>query len=417
MVHESHIREEGWLLWLILVLGALVLILAMATTAAAGTAYISLVGDFPTAGDQHNFYFDLTRPVSSAEVLRFQTFASGGGTNAAGDDISPPGIDSIVQLFDSLNASRGINDDYDTVNHAADSLLSWPGFTPHPAGANTPLNPDPLPSGSYRLNLSEYGNDTPGHWALDLVGPDDAIVLRSDSPIGTSAISSLKAGNGAQVSFGGSYELNGGKSFTFQSGADFTVASYLDIGNTTSGSLIVKNPGSTLTTNTGSTTFLDWGQGGGLANVTLSDQATANILAGYINIAADGNAGSFGLVTVESGADLTINGLYLATGNGLGQVDVRGSGSTVTQNSGSTLTIGSTSGIAGLLSIYDHAVFTSGTGVIAVNPSGQIRVNDATFNANGNLTVACHGRRAGRSYSGKPGADQQPRCDRRHGLL
>lgn len=41
-----------------------------ARPAQAATAYFSLVGNFPNPGDQHNFYFGLTRPVVSGEVLR-----------------------------------------------------------------------------------------------------------------------------------------------------------------------------------------------------------------------------------------------------------------------------------------------------------------------------------------------------------
>src|SRR3990172_916204 len=181
VLHDSRICADGWLLWLVFVFGALVLALALSSTPAAATAYISLTGNFANAGDQHDFLFDLSRPVGSSEVLLFQTFASGGGPNAAGDFIvvTPTGIDSVVQMFDSLNVSRGVNDDYDIANHARDSLLSWTGFTPNPGGLNTPLNPDPLPTDSYWLNLSEFGNDAPGQWALDLLGPEDAIVFRS----------------------------------------------------------------------------------------------------------------------------------------------------------------------------------------------------------------------------------------------
>jgi hypothetical protein len=105
---------------------AVALSLALAATAAAGTAYISLVGTFPAAGDQHNFYVDLTRPVSSAEVLRFETFASGVGTNAAGESFFGGGIDSVLELFDSAALQRGFDDD-GSFTPGSDSLLSWPG--------------------------------------------------------------------------------------------------------------------------------------------------------------------------------------------------------------------------------------------------------------------------------------------------
>ena len=45
-IHESRTSADGWLLWLVFVFGALVLALALATTAAAGTAYYSFTGTF-----------------------------------------------------------------------------------------------------------------------------------------------------------------------------------------------------------------------------------------------------------------------------------------------------------------------------------------------------------------------------------
>ncbi len=86
---------------------------------------------------------------------------------------------------------------------------------------------------------------------------------------------------------------------------------------------------------------------------------------------------------------LTVNGLYLcSSSSGQGYLDVGGVGSTLMQNGASTLTIGGTTNSYGRVVIFDQAVFTSGTGAITVNPTGYIYVNDATFNANGNLTVA-----------------------------
>jgi T5SS/PEP-CTERM-associated repeat protein len=361
--------------------------LLLVPTAAGGTAYFSLVGNFATAGDQHDFYFDLTRPVGSAEVLRFETFANGGGVNAAGDTIPAGGIDSVLELFDSAAAQRGRDDD-GSFTPGFDSLLSWPGVAQSDL---VPLNTDPLPADTYRLNLMEYQNNDPGAWALDLVGPADAIVVRGDNYTGSSTISSLTAGNGAQINFNGGYELNGGKAFTFESGADFTVAWFLDIGNSTYGLLRLEGPGTTLTTNTASPTWLDWGADGGIAEIYLNDGATANIGATHINLAADTNPNSYAVLDVFGGADFTANTLFVGTGSGEALVQVIESGSTFTQNGAATLTVGKLlvdPVRSDRLGIVDQAVFNSGTGAITVNQNGVIYVHAATFNANGALTVA-----------------------------
>ncbi len=156
-------------------------------------AYFSLEGDFNAVGDQHDFFFNLSRSVDSRETLRFQTFAHQGGTNAAGDAIAAGGIDSILALHDSGDNPHGINDDFDTVNHGRDSLLSWPGFAPNPGGNDTPLNPDPLPAASYRLELAAFAGDT-GPWAVDLVGPANALTFTGAAAVGSSTIDTLKFG-------------------------------------------------------------------------------------------------------------------------------------------------------------------------------------------------------------------------------
>jgi T5SS/PEP-CTERM-associated repeat protein len=363
------------------------LCLSISTSALARSAYFSLTGDFATVGDQHDLLFDLTRAVGSTEELRFETFANGGGTNAAGDVIASGGIDSVLELFERIVPVQHGHDDDGSFTVGFDSLLSWSGVA---EVDDVPLNPEPLSAGGYRLNLIEYNNDATGPWALDLVGPVDALVLRNHSPSGTSTINTLTAGNGASVSFEGSYELNSGRVFKLRSGASFTIEQYLDIGNGTNGTLLVENLGTTLTTNTVDTTFLDWGGEGGQANVVLRDGARANIQATRIDFADDTNPASAGLLSVESDADLTVNILNVGTGFGAGQITVTGPGSTITQNRASTLTIGaSNSSQDDFLNIIDDAMFDSGTGTIAVNRSGGIIVIDGgTFHANGALTVA-----------------------------
>src|SRR5436190_13097776 len=76
-------------------------------------AYFSLQGNFGADGSREDFNIALSRSVSSVETLEFQTFARNGGTNAAGDSFAanPTGTDSVLEVFDSANQSRGFNDD------------------------------------------------------------------------------------------------------------------------------------------------------------------------------------------------------------------------------------------------------------------------------------------------------------------
>lgn len=378
-------RFSRWLM-------ACILCLVMSWSALAQSAYISLTGDFPTAGDQHECYFDLIRPVGSGEELRFQTYANGGGTNAARRVIPAGGIDSVLELTEFFFSTPHGYDDDGSFTPGLDSLLSWPGVgEPLPSG--DPLYPDPLGAATYRLNLSEYGNNAVGHWALDLIGPADALVLRNDTPSGTSRLDELVAGGGAQVHFEGAYELNGGRNFTFYSGSSLTVDEYLDIGNGTNGSLFMEHLGTSLTTNTTASTFLDWGFDGGVANITINDRATANIQASSIYLARDSNSVSTGALSVIGAGEMTMNSLFVGTGSGLGAVVVRGAGSSITQNDASMLTIGDDAilGPTDELLVEDGGIFSSGRGPIKLNPTASLSVNNATFNANGTMTIATTG--------------------------
>src|SRR3989304_8402717 len=66
VLHESRICADGWMLWLVFVRGALVLALALATTAAAETAYYSLEGWFANGSETQSFLFNLHTPISAA---------------------------------------------------------------------------------------------------------------------------------------------------------------------------------------------------------------------------------------------------------------------------------------------------------------------------------------------------------------
>ncbi len=203
-----------WIKPSLIVLPALVL--AVGHAAWAQQAYFSMTGEFPSIGDQHHFGVDLSRPVGSGEALRFEALASGGGTNAAGQSIPDGGIDSLLELFDSGNNPRGVSDDAGSF-FDYDALLSWPGVAPFPSGPDVPLNPDPLPAGGYRLELSAPFNNDFGPWALDIVGPADALALSGETAIGAGVIQSLAFGTtgaGADlatldVAAGGAFSVSG----------------------------------------------------------------------------------------------------------------------------------------------------------------------------------------------------------------
>lgn len=352
---------------------------------AAQDAYISLVGEFLSAGDQHDFLFDLERSVGSGETLRFETFANGGGTNAAGDLIQSGGIDSVLELFDGGGMSHGINDD-GSPNPGLDSLLSWPGV----ADSGGSILTDPLPAGSYRLNLSEFGNNAAGVWAVDLVGPADALTFVGDAAIGTSGLYRLTAGNGAQVHFDGSHELDGGQYVFIVDGADMIVNSFLDVGNTSDGHLIVHGSGSTLTTNTESATYLDWGLGGAFAQVEIDLGATATFGAEYINMATDSNINSRAAFAVAAGGNVTLNTMYVGTGVGAAGVTVDGNGSRITQTGSSTLTIGDDDigiSLSSSVRVQNQGTFIAGAGGVMVHRDGAILVDDGTFDTDGNMYV------------------------------
>ena len=161
----------------------------LASSASAQTAYFSLEGNLNATTAQHDFLFDLSRSVDSSEVLRFETFANGGGTNAAGDTVASGGINGFLELFTAGGDPRGFNDD-GAFRPGTDSLLSWVGVADSGPGI---LN-DPLTAGSYRLNVRESTGTMGGPWAVDLVGPADAVALTGTVTVGSGTLDSLKFG-------------------------------------------------------------------------------------------------------------------------------------------------------------------------------------------------------------------------------
>ncbi len=469
--------------------GCTLLAMSLSGQALAQQAYFSVEGEITFALGTHEMYFQTTRPLTTAEDVQFITFASSGGTNAAGDVIPGTGqvIDSLLDLFSfSAGLSASNDDGAFGPNTTLDSLLSWPGVAE--SGGTLPASGLPV-ANDYRLTFSDLGNNNVGAWAVDLIGPADALQLtqltpNAANPGGVSRLDSLKfgttgaganaatfdyigltdleiagplvvanTGNGVlnlaqgeitvggptTINSGGTVNITGGtldadddilidggtidftsgtlnladgKTITarnnaqfthapgtsfnhdttliVESGADVLYQSFFGVGNSTGmdGTITVTGTGSTFTVSSGFNSF--WGNTGGTATLNVLDNASANIaLAGGVTLASSGDSNSFGDINVESGGDITFTRLDIATGSAAsGEVTVTGTGSTFTQIGASTLTVGGTGTGTATLDVNDSGVFNSGTGDIAINPSGTVTVNtNGIFNANGNVTV------------------------------
>lgn len=309
-----------------------------AMAGAAGTAYFSFEGDFNTVGDAVDFNVGLTRSVSSLDDLRFVTYANAGGTNAAGDSIGSGGIDSYLELFDSLNNSRGYNDDHGSL----DSLVSWSTVQ----SSGTPLNPNPLASGDYRLNLHEFGDNQTGAFAVDLIGPADGIAFAGLTTTGTTTIDSLKFGTtgGAGSAFyqhtNASGNLNIQDQFSiahtgealfnlFGSTISVTGLTTLNAGGT------LNLAGGTLNANGGMTVnggTLSHSSGGLSFGPGATFSATNNAQVTYTGNKTVNNSQFY---DINGGSDVSLTG-YLDVGSG-------NNGNLIVDGSGTTLTIGDTS--------------------------------------------------------------------------
>lgn len=343
----------------------------MALAGGAGSAYFSIEGDINTAGDQYDFFFDTSRAINSFEVVRFETFTHAGGINAAGDTIASSNFDSELNLFDGLGGQIAQDDES---GPDFDALITW--AVNQPFGTSLPA---PLPSDSYRLNLRKYanlGNNT-GPFAVDLVGPTDAMTVTGASPVGTGTLNSLKFGTANPA----------GPSATFNQSTTLTISDNLTIAKT--GKAVFNNSGTTtvhgttdlntagtLTQTAGilytDTVNLNGGtldiQGGVWSVNTLTGLTTLDI-DGYMSI-GDINAGpSAASLTVGSGQSLDVLNTF-----SVGEV---GKAGTLTINNGGVVTAQNTARIGGFggtngssINIGDDGLFNVGTNLFVGGFSG-----------------------------------------------
>ena len=357
------------------------------------TAYFSLEGDVIAVGDQHEFLLELTRSVGSSENLAFITYTHSGGTNYAGDMIPAGGFDSDLHLYDGLSVLHGQDDES---GPGLDALLTW-------IGSDTPLNPDPLSSGSYRLNHQEYLNNSTGALAVDLAGPADALIFTGVSASGSGTIDSLKfgtTGSGTAVySHGGTVNLLGELVVAPTGNAEL---------NLTAGSLTVAG---LATINSGGTIDLSGGNlyaNGGV----LVDGGTISRTSGfmYLNAGTTMTASNSGTIAMDSsyningmrtfdinsGSSMSVTG-YLDVGSGTdGVLIVDGLGSTLT--TGSISNFWGFNGATAQVTIRDQATITIGGPDLRIahgstaNTTGLVSIESgATMLVNSHIYIAIDG--------------------------
>lgn len=186
---------------------ALVAAAAFSTSALAVPTNFSFTGNF--SQDDEVLLFDFTVALPSVVTLRTWSFA--GGTNAEGGTVERGGFDPILTLYDEQGAKLFEDDDGSL---AIDPVtgLSWDSFISETLG-----------QGRYRLVLAQYNNfgpdrlngdfyprtgqgnftgtdcDAPGksflllnvgcleragHWALDIIGVEQAIRVPEPAGVG-----------------------------------------------------------------------------------------------------------------------------------------------------------------------------------------------------------------------------------------
>ena len=196
----------------------------------------------------------------------------------------------------------------------------------------------------------------------------------------------LAASNNAQVNTSSNFFLNGGRIVHLSGGADMTHTSQLSVGALSTGTLTVTGPGSTLT-QTGSLLI---SQQGGTGSLSVTDNASMDVN-GFLTISGFlAGAGTDGTLDVLTGGDVTADTIRIGYNDGdqgTGTLTVDGTGSTVVQSGASTLTVGNAdtpiNNGSHTIHVQNGGSFTTGTGAITVNKTGDIGVYGGTFTANG----------------------------------
>jgi len=202
-----------------------------------GTAYFSLQGTFLEGLDVQDFHFVLANDAPSDPPFELRTWGYNGTgqeeTNAAGETIPGGGFDPALKLYHPQDTLLTQNSDIDFFQGELDALIDH--------NHSTPGVPDPLLAGDYRLRMDissgHLQSRDPG-WAVDLVGPSEAMVLTELSNAGTeSTVTSLKFGT---LDSGGSF---GTATAVVSAGETLKVQGGIDVAYTGKAALIVSGGG------------------------------------------------------------------------------------------------------------------------------------------------------------------------------
>ena len=132
---------------------------------------------------------------------------SSGGTNAAGDTITANGFDTILEI--NVGGDIRVNDDGGT---GFDAWLTNAGIASQPNALPMTI---PTFNGSYFLSLGHFNGTQTGSYAVDLVGPADAMVLGSIARGGT-RIQSLSFGTNGDGEAAATYDEIGSNAVTVE---------------------------------------------------------------------------------------------------------------------------------------------------------------------------------------------------------
>ena len=199
MIQRNELQRKWGFFPLPGILAAWILCLA-GPQSLAQDAWWSMEGDFQSATDKVQLYFNLDMPIDSTSRLWMLTHSySGGhftsGVNAASDPIASGGFDPILDLYDvttGVEDFMGQNDDGWGTSSDRDARLTWQSESLSGGWINT----DPLLIGKYRVDLTAF--DFPGSannsWAMDLVGAWLPVTVASVQTMGDASVRSLKFG-------------------------------------------------------------------------------------------------------------------------------------------------------------------------------------------------------------------------------
>jgi len=311
------------------------------------TAYFSLQGAFAAEPDGNDdvqdFSFTLAGKVPSDRPFELRTWSyngTGEGTNAAGDTIPSGGFDPSLKLYHPPDTLLAQNSDIDFFQGELDARIDH----------NTPGTPDPLQAGDYRLRLDASGSHLQGRdpaWAVDLVGPPEAMVLTGLSSAGSdSTVTSLKFGSTGA----GTATLVVGSAETLE------VLGPIVVANTGNGSLAVIDGGSVVATDNA----IIGGSKDSNGTVTVDGAGSSWTDISYLIV---GDSGS-GALNISGGGLVSSNHGYLGDrSNGSGTMTVHG---TDAMDNPSTWTVA-----------IDVYVGLMGSGSLTVSGGGHVECNGA----------------------------------------